>query len=556
MITSNFSTEQFSSLSAIKAQVDIYSADYLVDTAPELTCTCGEGEGKGAGALEHFTISREGEMGKFFGFGVSHKLSMSLIDFGDEPIVISPSYVAKIAYGDGTTWDSPYPTLYFTEVKTDRKNNTISVTAYDKLQQASDYQVSELDLPTPYTLREAATAAAALLGLEIEIVNGSRWDLEYPEGANFGADAELRAFLDDIAEATYTIYYINSANKLVFKTWGNTKNPQSVTTIIEKDNYYTFETEDYIHLSKVAHCTSLGDNIETAINIVSDAGYQNVTQYMWDNGFLDMRDDLESLFISAPSKEARPFTLDWSGDYRYEIGDKATVSCPEATSAYNRTYDIVFISDVVEYAGYINQKTEWSWDNESATTSATPSSVGDRINQTVAKVDKINKEITLVVEDTAENTEVINQLTVDTKGISATVYNLEQTTKSSIDSLSESVETLTKQVSLAITQDDVTIAVNKALNEGVDKVTTSSKKYTFDDTGLNVSSGDSSISTKITEDGMQISRGTNEVLTANNEGVKAEDLHATTYLIIGKNSRLEDWTSSSEARTACFWIGG
>ena len=55
---------------------------------------------------------------------------------------------------------------------------------------------------------------------------------------------------------------------------------------------------------------------------------------------------------------------------------------------------------------------------------------------------------------------------------------------------------------------------------------------------------------------MQISRGNNEVLTANNEGVKAEDLHATTYLIIGKNSRLEDWEQNGEQRTACFWIGG
>ena len=161
-----------------------------------------------------------------------------------------------------------------------------------------------------------------------------------------------------------------------------------------------------------------------------------------------------------------------------------------------------------------------------------------------------------MVEDTTETKEVTNQLVVDTKGISATVYNLEQTTRSSIDSLSESVETLTKQVSLAITQDDVTIAVNKALTEGVDKVTTSSKKYTFDDTGLNVSSGDSNISTKITEDGMQISRGSNKVLTASNEGVEAEDLHATTYLIIGDNSRFENWKRNNKQRTACFWIGG
>jgi hypothetical protein len=45
----------------------------------------------------------------------------------------------------------------------------------------------------------------------------------------------------------------------------------------------------------------------------------------------------------------------------------------------------------------------------------------------------------------------------------------------------------------------------------------------------------------------------NKLLTANKEGVVAKDLHATTYLIIGKNSRFEDFGSD---RTACFWIGG
>ena len=52
---------------------------------------------------------------------------------------------------------------------------------------------------------------------------------------------------------------------------------------------------------------------------------------------------------------------------------------------------------------------------------------------------------------------------------------------------------------------------------------------------------------------MTVHRGNEEVLTANNEGVKAEDLHATTYLIIGNNSRFEDFKND---RSACFWIGG
>ena len=55
---------------------------------------------------------------------------------------------------------------------------------------------------------------------------------------------------------------------------------------------------------------------------------------------------------------------------------------------------------------------------------------------------------------------------------------------------------------------------------------------------------------------MRVNRGGNEVLTANNQGVQAEDLHATTYLIIGKHSLLQDYTTPSfNNRTGCFWNG-
>lgn len=49
---------------------------------------------------------------------------------------------------------------------------------------------------------------------------------------------------------------------------------------------------------------------------------------------------------------------------------------------------------------------------------------------------------------------------------------------------------------------------------------------------------------------MSIYKGSEEVLTADNTGVDAKNLHATTYLIIGTNSRFEDYDS----RTGCFWI--
>ena len=77
--------------------------------------------------------------------------------------------------------------------------------------------------------------------------------------------------------------------------------------------------------------------------------------------------------------------------------------------------------------------------------------------------------------------------------------------------------------------------------------------FKFDANGLEVSKTGSEMSTRITEDGMKVYRDNTEVLTADHKGVNATNLHATTYLIIGNNSRFEDYEGT---RTACFWIGG
>lgn len=76
--------------------------------------------------------------------------------------------------------------------------------------------------------------------------------------------------------------------------------------------------------------------------------------------------------------------------------------------------------------------------------------------------------------------------------------------------------------------------------------------YEFGTEKLSIKKSGSEMKTDISEAGMKVFKGDNEVLVANNEGVEAVDLHAKTYLKIGRNSRFEDL---GENRTACFWIG-
>ena len=53
--------------------------------------------------------------------------------------------------------------------------------------------------------------------------------------------------------------------------------------------------------------------------------------------------------------------------------------------------------------------------------------------------------------------------------------------------------------------------------------------------------------------GMYVTRAGQALLTASADGVEAADVKVTNYLLVGRNSRLEDYQGN---RTACFYVGG
>jgi uncharacterized protein YehS (DUF1456 family) len=119
------------------------------------------------------------------------------------------------------------------------------------------------------------------------------------------------------------------------------------------------------------------------------------------------------------------------------------------------------------------------------------------------------------------------------------------------EDIKNDISTLTEKVNAQITATDVQIEIQKELANGTDKVVTKTG-FSFNEDGLNVSKSGSEMSTQITENGMTVSRNGEATLTANNVGVNAVNLHATTYLIIGTNCRFENYKGN---RTGCFFIG-
>jgi hypothetical protein len=102
----------------------------------------------------------------------------------------------------------------------------------------------------------------------------------------------------------------------------------------------------------------------------------------------------------------------------------------------------------------------------------------------------------------------------------------------------------------------VRVASLESAAHEVDHVTTTTG-YTFDADGLQIYKSGNEMKNLLDNTGMYVTRSNEEILTANNEGVSAINLTARQYLVVGANSRFEDYSNGADTkRTACFYIGG
>ena len=277
------------------------------------------------------------------------------------------------------------------------------------------------------------------------------------------------------------------------------------------------------------------------------------TQYVRDNPFWDLREDIgeivENAIYSIGGLTINQFECEWRGDFSLEPCDKIAL-----TTKDNDTVVSYILNDSLHYSGALEESTEWQY-TDSEETESNPSNLGEALKQTHAKVDKANKQITLLASETTTNSSAISSLQIETNRINASVQSIEKTTNEAIDGVNNDIETLTKTVDAKMSAEDVTLEIKKEIANGISKVETTTG-FKFDENGLTVSKTGSEMTTTIDENGMTIKRDDEEQLVADNEGVKAYDLHAKTYLIVGENSRFEDYEKDGEARTGCFWIGG
>ena len=172
------------------------------------------------------------------------------------------------------------------------------------------------------------------------------------------------------------------------------------------------------------------------------------------------------------------------------------------------------------------------------------------IIQTEYKVDKANGQITSIVENvsvlqnqTSTNANNINNLT-----------SLVNSQGEEIDSLGTRITQTAENITASVS------AIQEEIDNGVGLVKTTS--VTIDDSGLNVSTDTSKISTTMTNNSFEIKDNGDKRLAFfgydEQEGIsKAEmdNLTVTNYFIAGVH-RVETIEVDGEQRTGYFYIGG
>ena len=494
----------------VRGRVELYNGSTLLNTF------------KHTDLLKSFKIERVGES-KFFGFGVMQKINVKLLDTKRE-LNITTENTLEAVFGTGCDFVYTFPLFYISEVHRDENTNELSITAYDALYNADKHTVNELELQAPYTISDFAKACARFLGVPMSLdVLPTPFSTYYEAGANFEGSETIREALNAIAEATQTIYYINSNWELTFKRLDITGEP---VLNINKDRYFSLQSSTNRRLTSIVSATELGDNV------IASLEQSGSTQYVRDNPFWELREDIAQLvdnaLLTIGGLTINQFECNWRGNYLLEIGDKISL-----TTKDNDVVISYILDDSIEYNGGMSANTKWSYlDNESETLD-NPTTLGEALKKTYAKVDKTNKEIELVAGEAA--------------AIKMTTENITTSVKKIDDDMSD----LATEVTTKVSAEQVDFYIQTALTDGIESVTTTTG-FTFNEEGLHISKTDSEIATSITEDGMTVYKNDKSVLIADNQGVKAEDLHATTYLIVGTNSRFENYGSN---RTGCFWIG-
>lgn len=424
------------------------------------------------------------------------------------------------------------------ELSGDRKY--ANITAYDAMYDIINMNVASWydSLTFPLTLKEFRDNFFEYVGVEQEdivLIQDSMIVDKTVEAEELSGSTVISA----ICEINGVFGHINRQGKFVYVSLAGKENKTQLNKYIACE-YKDFKTEYITSLQIRQEANDIGIIVGSGSNryVVED------NFLVYDKEIDDLTEIADALFKKIKGVQYRPFKGVAQGNPCIEVGDAIvfyTKNMEVESYVFERTLKgIQSLRDTFEAKGNIKYE-----ENPNST------------HRDIIKLKGKTNALERTIEETKSTlTDVENnlqsQITQNATEISATVSSLQKEVSANTENTSEAIKELQKEVSAKMTDEEVSIEIKKAISDGVNKVETSTG-YVLDEKGLKIEKTDSEMSTQITEDGMTVYKNGSDVLKANHKGVDAVNLHATTYLIVGANSRFEDY---EYGRTGCFWIGG
>ena len=406
------------------------------------------------------------------------------------------------------------------ETEFDVATKSTKCECYDKMLEAMTPYVTTVEYPT--------TVGAFLRG----ICDHFEWELATARFTNstvaieeekFDDSYTFRDVLDQIAQVAGGLICFKSDGKL-YVTY-----PTESGETIDESNLKSLKIgEKYGPVnSLVLARTPQEDNIYAQDTESIDAnGLCEVK--IENNQIMDSHrgDFINNLFTKIKGTTYQLYELESYGIGYLNLGDVFTIQTENGTK-----YSTIMLDNDLQVTQGMSEKSTLAKPNETVTDYAAASKTDRLINQTLLKVDKQENKISALVT-AAENL------------------------NGAMEGYDDRFDKLEKSVEQTITADSVETLIKETVSNSTTEVTTTTG-YKFDKDGLRISKSSSDISTVIDEDGMDVSNGTEKVLVADSSGVNALNLTARQYLIIGTNSRFEDYNDDAGGqRTGCFFIGG
>ena len=445
----------------------------------------------------------------------------AITDISDDSKILAPKFGVK-APGDADYSYIEYGTHIVKEKKFDEEQDTILLECYDLML----LSMVPYDLHMVYPV-EPTDPEITVKGLLDAICDRFGWAKRYTTFVNsdkvideekYDASYTFRDVLDEIAQvAGGIIAFVGDELDVIY--------PADSGETIDSSNLKTLKLgEVYGPVNSLVLSRSPQEDNIYRQDEESVAAYGTIEVRIENNQIMDSHreDFIDGIFEALRGLRFELYELESFGIGYLNLGDFFTIQTPDGED-----HTTLMLCDDLKISQGLSETCHLEAPEATETDYAAASETDRVLNKTILKVDKQAQEITALVSKTENIGSAVD-------GLAATVTHL---TEVMIDS------------------DSVDIKISQAIG-GINSITTATG-YTFDQDGLHIQKlvdGEvDGMENLLDNTGMYVKRDGDDILTANNDGVDAINLRSRQFLIIGDNSRIENYGSG---RTACFYIGG